>query len=123
SPNQAVKMAVANAEAPILATLLPSSNAPINRSRIANRLETTSASRLPCFDKRSMLARDAPISAVSLAAKNADIKRQTMTIENAIQSMACNHFICGWSMIFSENRFALCAHAGPLGSNYAQIQF
>src|SRR5215218_5072080 len=102
-------MPVANADAPILAMLLPSSSAPINRSRIANRLETTSASRLPCFDSRSMLARDAPISAVSLAAKNADTKRQTMTIENAIQSMMCNHFICGWSMIFSENRlhFAL----------------
>ena len=34
-------MPVASAEAPILAMLLPSSSAPINRSRMANRLETT----------------------------------------------------------------------------------
>ncbi len=81
-------MPVANAEAPILAMLLPSSSAPISRSRIANRLETTPASRLPCFDSRSMLARDAPVSAVSLAAKNAETSRQAMTIENANQSMS-----------------------------------
>jgi hypothetical protein len=67
--------------------LLPSSSAPISRSRIANRLETTPASRLPCFDSRSMLARDAPVSAVSLAAKNAETSRKAMTMENANQSM------------------------------------
>src|ERR1700710_1403762 len=80
-------MPVASAEAPILAMLLPSSSAPIMRSRIANRLETTPASRLPCFDSRSMLAREAPVSAVSLAEKNAETKRQARTIENASQSM------------------------------------
>ena len=80
-------MPVASAEAPILAMLLPSSSAPIIRSRIANRLETTPASRLPCFDSRSMLAREAPVSAVSLAAKNAETSRQAMTMENVIQSM------------------------------------
>ena len=67
---------VAKAEAPILAMLLPSSSAPISRSRIEDRLETTPASRLPCFDSRSMLARDAPVSAVSLAEKNAETSRQ-----------------------------------------------
>src|SRR5882762_6839038 len=80
-------MPVASAEAPILAMLLPSSSAPIIRSRIANRPETTPASRLPCFDSRSMLARDAPVSAVSLAEKNAETRRQAMTIENVSQSM------------------------------------
>src|ERR1700723_2859825 len=80
-------MPVASAEAPILAMLLPSSSAPIIRSRIANRLETTPASRLPCFDSRSMLARDAAVSAVSLAEKNAETKRQAMTMENVNQSM------------------------------------
>ena len=70
-------MPVASAEAPILAMLLPSSSAPINRSRMSSRLETTSASRLPCFDSRSMLAREAPVSAVSLAAKNAETSRQS----------------------------------------------
>src|SRR6202020_2949131 len=87
SPNHAVRMPVASAEAPILAMLLPSSSAPIIRSRIANRLETTPASRLPCFDSRSMLARDAAVSAVSLAEKNAETKRQAMTMENVNQSM------------------------------------
>ncbi len=81
-------MPVASAEAPILAMLLPSSSAPIMRSRIANRLETTPASLLPCLDSRSMLARDAPVSAVSLAEKKAEIKRQAVTMENASQSMA-----------------------------------
>jgi hypothetical protein len=35
-----------------------------------------------------MLARDAPVSAVSLAEKKAEIKRQAVTMENASQSMA-----------------------------------
>src|SRR6202047_1762616 len=80
-------MPVASAEAPILAMLLPSSSAPIIRSRIPNRLVTTAASRLPCFDSRSMLPRDAAVSAVSLAEKNAEIKRQAMTMEGVSQSM------------------------------------
>src|SRR3984957_2022516 len=80
-------MPVASAEAPILAMLLPSNSAPIIRSRIANRLETTPASRLPCFDSRSMLARDAAVNAVSLAEKNAETNRQAMTIENVNQSI------------------------------------
>src|SRR5258708_15825504 len=81
-------MPVANAEAPILAMLLPSSSATIIRSRIANRLVTTAASRLPCFDSRSMLAREAPVSAVSLAEKNAETISNAMTMENVSQSMA-----------------------------------
>src|SRR5207244_13323731 len=75
------------AEAPILAMLLPSSSAPISRSRMPNRLETTSASLLPCFDSRSMLAREAPVSAVSLAAKNADVQSSATMMENVSQSM------------------------------------
>ena len=96
-------MPVASAEAPILAMLLPSSSAPIIRSRIANRLETTPASRLPCFDSRNMLAREAPVSAVSLAEKNAEISRQPMTIENVSQSMSDIHFIRRRKIIFSES--------------------
>src|ERR1700760_1601608 len=80
-------MPVASAEAPILAMLLPSSSAPISRLRMLNRPETTSASRLPCFDSRSMLAREAPVSAVSLSAKKPDAASSTMTTENVIQSM------------------------------------
>src|ERR1700761_7006300 len=71
--------------------LFPSSRAPIIRSRAAERLETIAASSLPCFESRSMLAREAPVSAVSLAAKNADTKRQNITMENVIQSMCVCH--------------------------------
>src|SRR5205807_9122670 len=85
-------MPVASAEAPILAMLLPSSSAPISRSRIANRLETTPASRLPCFDSRNMLPREAPVSAVSLAANSAETRRQATTMENVNQSMTCLFF-------------------------------
>jgi hypothetical protein len=35
-----------------------------------------------------MLARDAPVSAVSLAAKNAEISSKAMTMENVSQSMS-----------------------------------
>src|SRR6476659_4949274 len=98
-------MLVASAEAPILAMLLPSSSAPINRSRMASRLDTIGASRLPCFASRSMLARDAPISAVSLAAKNAETTRQAMTIESASQSMTSLHLV--WSTIFRKTASAL----------------
>src|SRR3954466_11607670 len=82
-------MPVASADAPKLAMLFPSSSAPIKRSPIANRLDTTPASRLPCLESRSMLARDAPVSAVSLAEKKAEKNRQAMTIENVSQSMTC----------------------------------
>src|SRR5216684_1785885 len=98
-------MPVASAEAPILAMLLPSSSAPIIRSRIANRLETTPASRLPCFDSRSMLARDAPVSAVSLAEKNAETSRQPMTMENVSQSMARYSLHLSLEHDRLENRF------------------
>src|SRR6187399_822011 len=87
-------MPVASAEAPMLAVLLPSSSAPIIRSRIANRLATTPASRLPCFDSRSMLAREAPVSAVSLAEKKAETRRQPTRITNVNQSMA-GPSLCG----------------------------
>jgi hypothetical protein len=43
-----------------------------------------------------MLAREAPVSAVSLAEKKAEIKRQPTTITNVNQSMADHHFAC-WS--------------------------
>jgi len=54
---------------------------------MASRLETTGASRLPCFASRSMLAREAPVSAVSLAAKNAETSSRKTTMENASQSI------------------------------------
>src|SRR6195952_3878469 len=90
SPNHAVKMPVASAEAPMLAMLLPSSSAPIIRSRIANRLDTTPASPLPCLESRNMLAREAPVSAVSLAEKKAETTRHAITIERVNQSNLCH---------------------------------
>jgi hypothetical protein len=49
---------------------------------------TFAAWRLPCFSSRSMLARDEPVSAVSLAAKNAETRRRTMTMMNDSQCIA-----------------------------------
>src|SRR6478609_9282948 len=87
-------MPVASAEAPILAILLPSNNAPIMRSRIANSAETKPASLLPCLDSRNMLAREAPVSAVSLAEKNAETSRQATRMERSTQSMAFSLLQC-----------------------------
>src|SRR5499427_4740114 len=72
----------------MLAMLLPSRRAPINRSRLAMSAETIAASRLPCFVSRNMLARDAPVSAVSLAAKNADAPSSAAIMQKVSQSMA-----------------------------------
>jgi hypothetical protein len=46
--------------------------------------------RLPCFDSRNMLAREAPVSAVSLAAKNAETNRQQTTIKKPIECIVLN---------------------------------
>src|ERR1700712_256998 len=91
----------------MLAMLLPSSNAPIRRSRMASRLVTTAASRLPCLVSRSMLARDAPVNAVSLAAKNAETSSKATTTDNVSQSMRWFSLHLGWSTITAVQRFAL----------------
>ena len=57
------------------------------RSRIANSDATTPASRLPCLVSRSMLAREAPVSAVSLAEKKAETNSAPITTANDNQSM------------------------------------
>src|ERR1700744_1036693 len=106
-------MPVASAEAPILAMLLPSSSAPISRWRISNRLETTSASRLPCLDSRSMLARDAPVSAVSLAAKNADAASSATMMERVSQFMSRCSVSYAKSMIVLQTGSARRANTGP----------
>src|SRR4051794_14923294 len=72
--------------------LLPSSSAPIRRSRISSSCETMAAWRLPCLDSRSMLAREAPVSAVSLAAKKAETKRQPTTTKKPTECMG--PFLC-----------------------------
>src|SRR5690242_14834132 len=68
--------------------LLPSRSAPISRSRLAMRCDTRSASRLPCFESRSMLPREAPVSTVSLAAKKAEAPSSAAIMQNVSQSMA-----------------------------------
>jgi hypothetical protein len=42
---------------------------------------------LPCFDSRNMLAREAPVSAVSLAAKNAETPSSATMMEKVNQFM------------------------------------
>src|ERR1700759_3365791 len=68
--------------------LLPSSSAPISRSRLAISSDTRVASRLPCFDSRNMLPRETPVSAVSLDAKNAEAPSSAAIMQNVSQSMA-----------------------------------
>ncbi len=51
------------------------------RSRTLSRYVTIPASRLPCFCSRSMLAREEPVSAVSLAEKNAETSRHPITTQ------------------------------------------
>ena len=78
-PKNASNKPVASVEAAILVRLLANKIAPSNRSRVASSRLTMVASRLPCFSSRIMAARDDAVSAVSLAEKNAETKRQ-MTI-------------------------------------------
>jgi len=79
-------MPVASAEAPILAMLLPSSSAPNHPLAHREQAGHHAASVLPCLKSRNMLAREAPVSAVSLAEKKAETNRQPMTIERVSQS-------------------------------------
>ena len=67
---------VASEEAAMLTALLPSSRAPISRSRVGIRRLTMAARRLPFFSSRSMRARDDAISAVSLPGKKNESSRQ-----------------------------------------------
>jgi len=60
--------------------IVVSSSASISRSRMPIRLETPAGVAIALLHSRSMLARDAPVSAVSLAAKNAETRRQATTI-------------------------------------------
>src|ERR1700693_6318991 len=94
--------------------LLPRSSAPISLTRIADRLETMAASRLPCFESRNMLARDAPVIAVSLAAKNAETSRQAMRMETISQSMTR----CSLHPWLQHDLFA--THARSLGLGLAR---
>ena len=56
----------------MLTALLPSSSAPISRSRAASSRLTMPALRLPSCCSRSIVARDDAVSAVSLPAKKND---------------------------------------------------
>ena len=73
-------------EAAMLVRLLPNKSTPRSRSRVANSRLTMEASLLPCFSSRIMAARDDAVSAVSLAEKNADNKRQMTTASTVNQS-------------------------------------
>src|SRR5215210_4495580 len=70
----------------MLTALLPSSSAPIKRSRAPSRRLTIAASAFPCFSRCARLMRECAVSAVSLPEKNADSSRQTNTISSEIQS-------------------------------------
>src|ERR1700732_1087415 len=65
-------MLVLPADAPILTSVLPRSLVPISRARLASSRLTRAARRSPFFSKACMRAREAVVSAVSEAEKNAD---------------------------------------------------
>jgi hypothetical protein len=50
-----------------------------------------------------MLARDAPVSAVSLAEKNAETSSKIMTMESVSQSMARSSLHLGLSLTLSQD--------------------
>jgi len=73
---------------------------------IANRLETTPPSRLPCFDSRSNAGARRPGQrglARAQKTESGDSRRKAMTMENANQSIkVTDHFIYRCGMIFSR---------------------
>src|SRR3984893_11485401 len=79
-------MLVVNADAPILTSVLPRSVVPISRSRLASNRLTRAARRSPFFSKPCMRAREAAVSAVSEAAKNADRATNKRMVATASQT-------------------------------------
>src|SRR3984893_16149307 len=65
-------MLVVTADEPTLTSVWPSSVVPISRARLASSRLTRAARRSPFFSKACMRAREAAVSAVSEAEKNAD---------------------------------------------------
>ena len=86
SPNQTRNTLVASDDARMLTALLPSSSAPISRSRAASSRLTMPALGLPSCASRSIVARDDAVSAVSLPAKKNDSSRQRRMAATASQS-------------------------------------
>ncbi len=86
SPKAEMRAAVAIAEAVMLAMLLPTSSAPISRSRFLVRASTSEARQLPRRSSSVSLARDVAVRAVSAPEKNADAIKSasTMTTGKAI---------------------------------------
>ena len=81
----------------MLTALLPSSSAPISRSRASSRRLTMAARRLPCFSSRSMRAREDAVSAVSLPAKKNDSSRQSEDDDDR-KPVECGHRAASFSV-------------------------
>ena len=77
SPKSAIMDPVANAEAVMFTTLLPSRIAPISRPFLWCRRLTIRARRLPLLSIWCMRGREAAVNAVSEPEKNADKIRRT----------------------------------------------
>src|SRR6478672_7357424 len=78
----------------MLTALLPSSKAPISRSRLSSRRLTIPALGLPFFSSRSMRARENAISAVSLPAKTNESARQATIATIESQSSEVIELLC-----------------------------
>ena len=83
SPMSTTSTLVMKAEEPMLTSVLPSSVVPMSRSRLRSSLLTSAARLSPLRSNACMRARDAPVSAVSEAAKKADMAMQNTMIATA----------------------------------------
>ena len=83
SPITTSRTLVMKAEEPMLTSVLPSSVVPISRSRRRSSLLTSAARLSPLRSSACMRAREAPVSAVSEAAKKADMAMQKTMIATA----------------------------------------
>ncbi len=88
SPNSRTSTTVASAEAEMLTTLLPSSSAPISRSRMSVSFSTVLARLLPRRSSSLMRAREVAVRAVSEPEKNADINNMPKMAAMEIQISA-----------------------------------
>ena len=85
APTSTSSTLVMKADEPMLTSVLPSSVVPISRSRLRSSLLTSAARRSPLRSSACMRAREAPVIAVSLAAKKPESAMHRTMIAIATQ--------------------------------------
>ena len=98
----------------MLATLLPSSMAPMKRARMSSRRVTIAARASPAFSMPWMRAREVAVSAVSAAEKKAESVMQRATTAMSSQSSAPRGRNIGLSAMHGQvSRQFVVEKAGP----------